>query len=337
MTRPFFTTRFRPFTVNNKGKYNSPWRATLKGITDLYSKKSISVSLPEKIDLTGKTVMITGSSSGLGYAAARRIAASGARVIMVMRSGIPEKGEEIVKSTGNKQVSMYHVDLLDFRSIDTLIQKLEEDKITVDILISNAAMVPLKSRKTPQGLEEMFMVNYLAPFHLITNLVNKGIVKEKGSRIVIVSSESHRDSEGFDWENFGKYHDYGMGETVSRYGYFKLLLTTFGNELSRKLKKEGKDIHVKMLCPGPVNSNIAREAPRWMQPLLKGVFSIFFKSPEKASDPVIYFASASNHALDKVDYLFLMQPKPMDEKATSSANGSLLWEKSEALIASLEF
>ncbi len=321
----------------NRGNYDNPLKAILKGITDLYSKKNPSVALPNEISLAGKTIMITGASSGLGYATAKRLALTGARVIMAVRSGIPERGDAIKKLTGNEQIFMYHVDLLDFDSINKFISKLAEDGIQLDILISNAAMVPLKSRKTPQGLEEMFMVNYLAPFYLINSILKLGILKSEGSRIIIVSSESHRNPEGFDWANFGKYHDYGIGETVSRYGYFKLLLTTFGNELSRRLKTEEKNIPVKLLCPGPVNSNIAREAPGWMQPLLKGVFSIFFKSPEKASDPIIYFAAIPQQELDAIDYLFLMQSKPMDEKATSPDNGRMLWEKSENLIKELGY
>jgi len=287
--------------------------------------------------MSGKTVMITGASSGLGFAVAKRIAMAGAKVIMAVRSGIPEKGEAIKTLSGNDQIYMYHVDLLDFGSIKSLVSKLKMDDIKIDILISNAAMVPLKSRKTPQGLEEMFMVNYLAPFYLINGLLEHGLIKTPGSRIIIVSSESHRNPESFDWENFGKYREYGIGETVARYGYFKLLLTTFGNELNRRQKAEGKNISVKLLCPGPVNSNIAREAPGWMQPLLKGVFSIFFKSPKKASDPVIYFASAKVDELDSVDYLFLMQPKPMDEKAISAENGKIIWDKSERLIRELGY
>ena len=320
--------------MSSKGKYDSPFKATLKGITDLYGKKADSVDLPDNIDLTGKTVLITGSSAGLGFAAAKRIAQAGANLIMATRSGIPEKGDEIKKATGNRNVSMYHVDLLDFDSINVLFEHLEKDGIKVDILISNAAMVPLKSRQTPQGLEEMFMVNYLAPFYLINQLISREIVKPETSRIIIVSSESHRNAKDFEWEKFGRYEDYGINETVSRYGYYKLFLTTFANELSRRLDREKKPIPVRILCPGPVNSNIAREAPGWMQPVLKGVFSLFFKSPEKASDPILYFAS-ENNASKLIDYLFLMQLKTMDDKATDEANGEKLWELSERLIKEL--
>jgi len=321
--------------MGNDGKYDSPWKATFKGITDLYSKKQNLLNLPDDIDLIGKRILITGSSSGLGYAAALKMAKADAEVIMAVRSGIPEKGAAIKKLAGNDQVKMYYVDLSDLKSISQLLDNLVNDEIKIDILISNAAMVPLNSRKTPQGLEEMFVVNYLAPFYLINKIIDKKVLTEKDSKIIIVSSESHRNPKTFDWDGFGQYHDYGISETVSRYGYFKLLLTTFGNELSRRLNSDHLRTPVRMLCPGPVNSNIAREAPKWMQPILKAVFSLFFRSPEKASDPILYFVSETDK--DPVSYLFLMQPEAMDDRAIDEANGKKLWEMSEGLLGSLGF
>jgi NAD(P)-dependent dehydrogenase (short-subunit alcohol dehydrogenase family) len=322
--------------MTKKGKYENPWLATVNGIKQLYGNRNRSVQLPEQIDLSGKKIMITGSSSGLGFAAAKRIAKAGADVIMVTRSGIPEIGERIKQMTGNENISMYHVDLLDFESISKLVCNLEKGKVQIDILISNAAMVPLKSRQSPQGLEEMFMVNYLAPFYLINQLIKKKLLKTKNSKIIIVSSESHRNPKAFDWESFGKYHEYGIKETVSRYGYFKLLLTTFGNELSRRLINGEIKIPIRMLCPGPVNSNIAREAPAWLQPILKAVFSIFFRSPEKASDPIIYFLTEDDSTIP-VDYFYLMHPTSMDEKALDQINGQRLWELSERLCRHLGY
>ena len=322
--------------MSKKGNYDSPWQATLKGITDLYGKKVDSEKLPDHIDLEGKTILITGSSAGLGFATAKRIATAGARVIMAVRSGIPEKGEEIKKLSANPNVEMYHVDLLDFDSINRFLADLEKDKMQIDMLISNAAMVPLKSRKSPQGLEEMFMVNYLAPFYLVNQLISRSVLQTEKTKIIIVSSESHRNPKEFEWDKFGNYEDYGINETVSRYGYYKLLLTTFANELSRRLSLGDKQITVRVLCPGPVNSSIAREAPKLMQPLLKLVFSLFFKSPDKASDPILYFASENNQS-KPIDYLFLMQPKIMDEKATDEANGKRLWDLSEGLVEELGY
>ena len=326
--------------MTKQGKYNNPLQATINGIFDLYGKKTATVQLPEQLDLKGKTVMIIGASSGLGLATAQKIASAGSNLIMAMRSGIPDKGEKIKNISGNDQIIMYHVDLLDFNSINKFLDHLVKDSIKIDILISNAAMVPLKSRKSPQGLEEMFMVNYLSAFYLINQLINRNIIQTIGSvksRIIIVSSESHRNPEDYDWDNFGKFEAYSIKETVSRYGYFKLLLTTFANALSHRLHQANTNIDVRVLCPGPVNSNIAREAPALMKPLLKLVFSIFFKSPEKACDPILFFATQESKTGLPIEYFFLMQPKDMDAKATIIANGQKLWQVSENLINALGY
>jgi len=208
----------------------------------------------------------------------------------------------------------------------------------LNALICNAAVVPRVSHKTNQGLEEMFMVNYLAKFLLIRWLLDEGLIEGKPDllpRIIIVSSESHRNPKVYDWENFGKYKDYGMNKTVELYGYYKLLLTTFVNELSRRLNQDKTEISVFSLCPGPVNSNIAREAPKFFHPLLKLVFSIFFNSPEKAAVPVVYLTASKEQEGKALDYLFMWERKDMDEKTCSSDNGMKLWKLSEELLKSL--
>ena len=125
-----------------------------------------------------------------------------------------------------------------------------------------------------------------------------------------MSSESHRNPPEFDWEGFGKYKDYGMKTTVELYGYYKLLLTTFVSELSRRLNPNGKtNVSVFSLCPGPVNSNIAREAPAIFMPLMKVIFGIFFKAPSKAALPVIYLATSKDLEGKAFDYLFKMARK----------------------------
>ena len=322
--------------MKNPGQYDSPLKATLKGIADLFVRKPDDVHLPDNLDLTGKNILMIGASAGLGFAGARRIARANANLIMAVRSGIPEKGDQIVKETGNKNVTMLKIDLLDFESIDNFLEEFRALGIKIDILISNAAMVPLKARKTPQGLEEMFMVNYLSAFYIINQLLIHNLFNQDESKIIITSSESHRNPQQFEWDQFGVFKDYGMGETVARYGYFKLLLTTFANELSRRLEATGTNLNVGIYCPGPVNSNIAREAPGWLQPILKGVFSLFFRSPEKASDPMIYLV-ATEFTEANIDYLFLMNKKPMDQKATDPENGDRLWDLSSELCTQLNY
>ncbi|HHE65444.1 MAG TPA: SDR family NAD(P)-dependent oxidoreductase, partial [Bacteroidetes bacterium] len=149
-----------------KGKYDSPLAATYKGISDLFKKQERVGFLDPNDRLDGKKVLITGSSSGLGLATAKKLAGLGAEVIMAVRSGIPERGEEVKKASGSELVYMHHVDLSDFDSIRILVNEIESTYKKIDILICNAAVVTKEARKTKHDLEEMLSVNYLAKFVL---------------------------------------------------------------------------------------------------------------------------------------------------------------------------
>ena len=320
----------------SKGKYDSPLAATYKGISDLFKKQERVGVLSPDDRLDGKKVLITGSSSGLGLATAKKLAGLGAEVIMAVRSGIPQKGEEVKKASGSELVYMHHVDLLDFDSIRNLVDEIESTYKKIDILICNAGIVTKEARKTKHGLEEMFTVNYLAKFVLVNLLLEKDCFNtSEGNipRIIFVSSESHRNPEEFEWDNFGVFKDYSMSKAVERYGYYKLLMTTFSQELSRRLNSNQHTNYSSFaLCPGPVNSNIAREAPALFQPLLKVIFKIFFRSPDKASEPVVYLAASKDVEGKADDYLFLMSRKEVDPKASDQQNGKRLWEMTEALL-----
>ncbi len=320
-------------------KYNNPFTATLTGIRDLFRKLPPAGTLKPEDRLDGKTVLVDGSSSGLGFAVALDVARRGARLVMACRSGIPGKGELIKKLSGNPRVTMLPVDFSDFGSIYELAKNIRDEVGPIDIYISNAGIVPKKSRKTPQGLEEMFMVNYFSKFIFINLLLEYGCFagRPEPPRIVLVSSESHRNPDTFDWDGFGIYRDYSIGKSIELYGYYKLLLTTFSAELSRRINVDGAFRgSVFTLCPGPVNSNIAREAPLIFQPLLKLVFSIFFRSPARAAIPVVYLAASPDQKGKRYDYFFLMSRKKIDEKASNPGNGKKLWDLSQALMEQLK-
>ena len=183
------------------------------------------------------------------------------------------------------------------------------------------------------------MVNYLAKFVLIELLLKNNCIKTAAtqkSRIIFVTSESHRNPKAFRWDEFGTYLPHSIGKTVELYGYYKLLLVTYARELSRRLNDNGTHFSVFALCPGPINSNIAREAPLIFKPLLRLVFILFFRSPKKASEPVLYLAASTQQEGRAFDYLFLMERKPIDEKAEDPANGRELWKVSKDLLKKLK-
>ncbi|MCX6281334.1 MAG: SDR family NAD(P)-dependent oxidoreductase [Bacteroidetes bacterium] len=352
---------------NKQEKYNDPFRATLTGIMDLFKKQVPIGTIGESERLEGKTAVVDGASSGLGFAIAVELASRGAKTVMVCRSGIPAKGEEVKKLSGNRDVHMLYVDFTDVTSIEKLTAELKAKFAPIDILVCNAGVVPNKARKTPQGLEEMFMVNYFSKFWYVTTLIengsftnlNPGILScapgeatlvdndfrqgiHAGSlnksipRIIFISSESHRNPSVIKWDDFGKYTPYGIKQSMEHYGHNKLLLTTFAVELSRRLNPNGSTAaSVFALCPGPVNSNIARESPKVFQPLLKLVFRMFFRSPKDAATPVIYFSVSKDMEGKPFDYLFLMNRKEVDSKALEPGNGRKLWEMSSALRKNL--
>ncbi len=319
-------------------KYNNPLSATLTGISNLFKKQERIGVLDPSDRLDGKKILITGSSSGLGLATAIELAKLGAEVIMAVRSGIPQKMEEVKRKSGSDHVHIHHVDLSDFDSIHNLVNEIREQYGQLDVVICNAAIVAKKGRKTKHGQEQMFTVNYLAKFLFVNLLIKNNCINTSGpniSRIIFVASESHRNPEKFNWQDFGKYIPHSIGKTVELYGYYKLLLVSFAHELSLRLNADKTNISVFSLCPGPVNSNIAREAPAVFKPLLRLVFGIFFRSPKKASEPLVYLSASRDMEGKAFDYLFLMDRKPIDGKASDQSNGKKLWQLSEELLRDL--
>jgi NAD(P)-dependent dehydrogenase (short-subunit alcohol dehydrogenase family) len=320
---------------NRQNRYKGPVRAIITGVSDLFRRKSGELDLRDLSSLQGKRVLITGASSGLGLASAIELAKRSAEVIMAVRSGIPHRGDMVRRKSGSDKVHMVHLDLTDLEELKKLPGEIKKRFGKLDVVICNAAIVARKSRQTSHGLDEMFQVNYFAKFLLVNYLVEEDVLNtDRGQipRIIFVASESHRNPEAFDWQGFGTYQPYGINQSVARYGYYKLLLLTMASELSRRLNPGDKTkCAVFSLCPGPVNSNIAREAPSLLQPVLRMVFYLFFRSPRSASSPVIYLAAAPAMEGIPMDYLFLMNRRPLDEKATDPANGKRLWEVSEQL------
>ncbi len=323
-----------------KGSYDGTGAAVVHGILDLFRRKKPFGKADDELDMNGKTCLITGANSGLGYAAARRLACMGADVIMACRRQIPEAGERLREKTGSHRITMEYVDLEKLRTVGELAARLKKQGRMVDVLISNAGVVCRSPRLTPDGFDTMFQVNYLAKYHLVNTFISHGLFrtgnKDGGaepSRLIFVSSETHRTSLKLDMTSLGKPPGYGMKTALSYYGYDKLLMTIFARELARRYSGQGPpDLSVFTLCPGPVATNIGREAPKMLRPVLRLVFFLFFRSPMKASDPVIFFASDPSLSGRTDIYLHLMVRKEPDPRTNDPETGKSLWLKSGELI-----
>src|SRR6056297_3148155 len=99
------------------GRFDNPVVATMTGISDLFKKQKLSDRLSDRDRIDGKTCIVTGANSGLGYALAVDLARRGGNVIMACRRQIPEAGEKVRQASGSDHVRMIHLDLGEIKSV----------------------------------------------------------------------------------------------------------------------------------------------------------------------------------------------------------------------------
>lgn len=321
-------------------RFTNPVTATLAGVKDFFARQELASKLSDEDRADGLTILITGANSGLGFALAVAFAKRGGKVIMAGRSKIPEAGERVKKKAASEKVEMRYLDLCNIGSVHKFVQSLVRDGIMIDICILNAATALPGSRMTGAGQDEMFQVNYLSNVLLTQLLLNKSLLKLQDSadhsEILFISSDSHQGASYIDYDEFGQYFDYGVSKAISNYSYFKLLLNTYATELSRRINHLSVKLGVNLICPGPVHSNIVKEAPWLLRMILKGIFWMVFKSPAKAARPVVYMALSPDYAGTTNEYLHMFNPKKMDPKVYESQEGKKLWSRSMELLKKID-
>lgn len=261
---------------------------------------------------------------------------------MACRSQIPIAGEKVKKMSGSDKVEMRKLDLSRIASIYEFCEGLVRDKIRPDVTILNAAVALPDARKTESGLEEMFLVNYLSNVMLTNLMFNKGIIELKNSdkpfkpRIVFISSDSHQGSSYIDYDEFGIFAAHGTSKAIANYSYFKLILNTYATELSRRVNKDQVEVGINVICPGPVHSNIIKEAPWALRIILGSIFKVIFRSPARAALPVVYMSISDDYENKTNEYLHMFKNKKMDFKIYIPEEGKKLWDRSVELWKSVD-
>jgi NAD(P)-dependent dehydrogenase (short-subunit alcohol dehydrogenase family) len=327
-------------SLMSHGRFDNPVIAALAGFKDRFREQPLASRLTDADRFDGKRVLITGANSGLGYALAVDVARRGGSVTMACRSEIPEAGQRAIGESGSQNIEMRHCDLSRMETLHGFCRSAAADGLRFDVVILNAATTLPRARPAPCGQDEMIVVNYLANFALVHLLIDHVLLVPDARvqpRIVVISSDSHQGSSAIDYEEFGRYFDYGVRKAIANYSYFKLLLNTFATELSRRLNSgDGIRVQVNVICPGPVNSNIIKAAPWALRLVLRAIFRVIFKSPAEAARPVIYMAASSDFAGRTNDYLHMFSEKPMDSKVYDESAGSRLWRESAELWARID-
>ncbi len=210
-----------------------------------FGAKSTADDVLDGIDLSGKTVLITGGSSGLGAETARAMAASGADVIITARTDAKGQAtvEQIRASTG-KTVSVEALDLGSIQSIRAFAERINSGDRKIDLLINNAGIMACPEQTTEDGFEMQFGTNHLGHF-LMTCLIAPSL--KDGGRVVVLSSAAHQNSDVlFDDIDMKK----GGYERWKSYGQSKTANALFGVELNKRLA--ARNIEVFSVHPGVI-------------------------------------------------------------------------------------
>lgn len=188
------------------------------------------------MELSGKTVIVTGSNTGLGYETALELYARGAKVIVACRN--EKKAMDAIKrmkaeSNGGELIYI-HLDLASLKSVKKFAQKVLSTESKLDLLINNAGVMIPPPSKSEDGFELQFAVNFIGHFALTGHLFNL-LESTKGSRVVTLSSIAHRGSV-IDFDNFKlekPYHNW------REYGQSKLADLIFTLEFEKRLRENG--------------------------------------------------------------------------------------------------
>src|SRR5262245_61051600 len=187
-------------------------------------------------DVRGKTVLITGATSGIGREAAVVLARRGARVLLVGRDRAKTAAvtAEVAARAGSREVSSLQCDFASQAAIRALAAEVHARTDRLHVLVNNAGAVYKSRRLTADGIEATFAVNHLGYF-LLTNLLLDLLVASAPARVVTVASVAHRRGT-LDFDDLGYARGYGIMRAYSR---SKLANVLFAAELARRLAGTG--------------------------------------------------------------------------------------------------
>jgi NAD(P)-dependent dehydrogenase (short-subunit alcohol dehydrogenase family) len=291
-------------------------------------------------DLSGKTIVVTGGNSGIGYEAALEFARKRADVILACRDlgKARTAAAQITASASGAKVDIMELDLSNLASVRGFSDAFHLKHQALDVLCNNAGVMAIPYRQTADGFEMQFGTNHLGHFAL-TGLLLDRLLAIDGARVVNVSSTGHRfGSIRFDdlqWKNgYSKWRAYGQS---------KLANLLFTLELQRKIDAAGKKLLAVACHPGYAATNLQAAGPKMSgQSLMAYFFEIgnqfLAQSAAMGALPTEYAAVAPDvHGGDYIgpDGMAQQYGHPVhvgrSAAAKDAAVASRLWEVSEQL------
>lgn len=274
--------------------------------------------------MQGKTVVITGSTSGIGKVAALELAAKGARIVAVARN--KARGEETLAELDKRAPGLAHkihyADLSLLADMKRVAAEIAASEPRIDVLINNAGAMFAKRQVTSDGFERTFALDHLSYF-VVTAGLRQRLLASGPARIINTSSDAHKgghlDIDDLQTEKY---------TSIKAYARAKLANILFTRELARRLK--GTGLTANSLHPGVVATRFGHESGGVVSSLLKFV-QFFAISPEKGAETIVYLASSPEVAGVSGEYFYKCKPAVPTRAAQDDRLAAALWEKSVAL------
>lgn len=240
----------------------------------------------------GKTVLVTGGTTGMGLEIAADFAHRGAKVIVACPfEDEGQHGKKLIeRSSGSDKIIFKLLNLASLKSVRKFAADILETEDRLDILINNAGIGTAGDFQTADGINYIMQVNYFGTFlltMLLLPLLKKTGQPSEPSRIVNTSSIMHKIGK-IDLENINKT---GYWYKLQLYGNSKLCLVIFTRQLAKKLKRSHVVINV--VDPGAVGTKIFNSTGKFFGSFSSFIFGILFKHPYEGAQTALYVATSN--------------------------------------------
>jgi len=255
-------------------------------------------------DQSGRTVVVTGANSGIGFEAARAFAGAGAHVVLACRS--TDRGadarDDIADEYPGASLTVRELDLAALDSVASFADWFETEFDALHVLANNAGVMAIPRSETEDGFETQFGVNHLGHFALTARLLGALRRTSGETRVVTQSSAAHESGE-IDFTDLQHTEEYGKWEA---YGQSKLANVLFAYELDRRLRAASASVTSVACHPGYAATNLQLRGPeaegsRLRLLAMRAANALVGQSAERGAWPLLY--AATDPGIDGGEYV----------------------------------
>src|SRR5271156_3485465 len=275
--------------------------------------------------MRGKTVVITGGTSGIGEVAAVALAQMGARIVLVARDKARTDATlaRLRESGPGVAHAVHFADLLRLTEMKRVATQIAEQESRIDVLINNAGALFATRQLTEDGLEYTFALNHMAYF-VVTEVLRERLSSSGPARIINTASAAHQGAT-LDFDDLQSAKRFGA---FKAYGRSKLCNILFTRELARRLR--GTGITANCLHPGFVATRFGDQSGALMSRIV-WLAKLFAISPTRGAETIVYLASSLDAAKTTGQYFYESVPAIPSPSARDDRSALLLWQRSAAL------